>query len=146
MSQAYMVQLFAECKHDSTSRLCVDDPNEIVVIVMLIGTALVIKGCLTIITFGIKLPGKLIPNPTLLNTRLRYLEKLTSLAGIFIPSLVVGACFGRIAGLAMEWIEHSHPNLPIFDVCRGTECVVPGLYAMVSFVCMTLPVVSRQAS
>lgn len=128
---AYESQLFAECKHDSTSRLCVDDPSEIIGIVMLIGTALVIKGCLTIITFGIKLPGKLAANTTRL-TKSRRQEELTASAGIFIPSLVVGACFGRITGLAMEWIEHTHPNLPIFDVCRGTECIVPGLYAMVS--------------
>lgn len=54
------------------------------------------------------------------------------IAGIFIPSLVVGACFGRIVGLVMELIEHKYPDLPIFDVCRGAECIVPGLYAMVS--------------
>jgi chloride channel 3/4/5 len=51
-------QLFAECKHDSSSRLCVDHPSEITGIIMLIGTALIVKGCLTIITFGIKLPGE----------------------------------------------------------------------------------------
>lgn len=33
-------------------------------------------------------------------------------AGIFIPSLVVGACFGRIVGLAMEWIQYQYPSLP----------------------------------
>ena len=32
----------------------------------------------------------------------------------------------------MEWIEQYHGNLPIFDVCRDRECIVPGLYAMVS--------------
>lgn len=31
----------------------------------------------------------------------------------------------------MEWIEFSHPNMRIFDVCRETDCIVPGLYAMV---------------
>jgi hypothetical protein len=35
-------------------------------------------------------------------------------------------------GLAMEWIEFTHPNMTIFDVCRETDCIVPGLYAMVS--------------
>ncbi len=58
-------------------------------------------------------------------------------AGIFIPSLVVGACFGRIVGLAMEWIQYQYPSLPIFDVCRDSECIVPGLYAMVSRRCPT---------
>jgi hypothetical protein len=35
-------------------------------------------------------------------------------------------------GLAMEWIEFTHPNMTIFNVCRDTDCIVPGLYAMVS--------------
>lgn len=60
------VQLFAECKHDSTSRLCVDRLSEITGIILLIGTALIIKGCLTIITFGIKLPGvSTLPHPNM---------------------------------------------------------------------------------
>jgi chloride channel 3/4/5 len=32
----------------------------------------------------------------------------------------------------MEWIEFTHPNMSIFNVCRDTDCIVPGLYAMVS--------------
>ncbi|WRT68309.1 uncharacterized protein IL334_005285 [Kwoniella shivajii] len=103
-----VASLFEECNSSSTSRLCVDHPHEIASVVWSIGTALLIKGCLTIITFGIKLP-----------------------AGIFIPSLVVGACFGRIVGLLMEYIEYTYPSLMIFDVCRETDCIVPGLYAMV---------------
>lgn len=35
----------------------------------------------------------------------------------------------------MEYIEYSHPTLGIFDVCRETDCIVPGLYAMVSLPC-----------
>ncbi|WVQ99955.1 hypothetical protein IAU59_007098 [Kwoniella sp. CBS 9459] len=103
-----VASLFKECSTSSTSPLCVNHPHEIASVVWSVGTALVIKGCLTIITFGIKVP-----------------------AGIFIPSLVVGACFGRIVGLIMEYIEFMHPSLPIFDVCRDTDCIVPGLYAMV---------------
>ena len=50
-------QLFAECKPDSNSPLCVEHPDEIGKVISLVGLALVIKGCLTIVTFGIKLPG-----------------------------------------------------------------------------------------
>lgn len=32
----------------------------------------------------------------------------------------------------MEWIEFTYPYLPIFRVCDTTECIVPGMYAMVS--------------
>lgn len=104
--------------------LCVEEPHEIGRVIGLIAFALVIKGALTIITFGIKLPGK--------SAVLWLVRTLMPIAGIFIPSLVVGACFGRIVGLGMEYIEYSHPDLHIFDVCRETDCIVPGLYAMVS--------------
>ena len=50
-------QLFAECKADSNSPLCVEHPDDIGRVIGLVGLALIIKGCLTIVTFGIKLPG-----------------------------------------------------------------------------------------
>ncbi|ORY35468.1 putative voltage-gated chloride channel [Naematelia encephala] len=103
-----VASLFAECRSDLSSSLCVDHPRQVYGVISMLGAALLVKGALTIITFGIKLP-----------------------AGIFIPSLVVGACFGRIVGLSMEWIEWRYPLLPIFGVCRDTDCIVPGLYAMV---------------
>lgn len=60
--------LFAECKSGSRNThegLCVlNPPEQAIPVITAIGVALVIKGALTIITFGIKLP-----------------------AGIFIPSL-----------------------------------------------------------
>lgn len=31
----------------------------------------------------------------------------------------------------MEWIEYTYPDLPIWGICQDTECIVPGLYAMV---------------
>ena len=40
--------------------------------------ALFVKGLLTVITFGLRVP-----------------------AGIFVPSMAVGACFGRIVGVLM---------------------------------------------
>lgn len=105
-----VAKLFSECRTDSPSPLCVDSGYNIGPIVSAIGMALLIKASLTIITFGVVLP-----------------------AGIFIPSLVIGACFGRIVGIYMEWIEFNYPSLPIFDACRlsADACVVPGIYAMV---------------
>lgn len=105
-----VAKLFAECSIDSTSSLCVDSSFSVGPIISVIGTALLIKASLTIITFGVVLP-----------------------AGIFIPSLVIGACFGRIVGILLELFEHHHPNVPIFDTCRAdtSPCVVPGIYAMV---------------
>ncbi|KAG8904478.1 hypothetical protein FRB99_001690 [Tulasnella sp. 403] len=102
--------LFAECRAgDSHEGLCLLPDESPGPIVSAIALALIVKGGLTIITFGIKLP-----------------------AGIFIPSLGVGACMGRIVGIGMQHLQQTHPHWPMFDVCRGDlNCIVPGVYAMV---------------
>lgn len=102
--------LFAECrKGDWHEGLCVSSPEHIMPVARAIGVALVAKGALTIVTFGIKVP-----------------------AGIFIPTLGVGACFGRILGLGVQYLQWKHPHWSIFRACHGDEnCIVPGLYAMV---------------
>jgi chloride channel 3/4/5 len=103
--------LFAECRAgDSHGGLCVIDSSNMRPVAKAIGTALLVKGALTIVTFGIKVP-----------------------AGIFIPTLGVGACAGRILGLGVQWLSWERPDLWIFDSCRGAKsnCVVPGVYAMV---------------
>ncbi|KAG9122291.1 hypothetical protein FRC07_001406 [Ceratobasidium sp. 392] len=91
--------------------LCVapDKAEDVAAVARAIGVALVVKGVLTIVTFGIKLP-----------------------AGIFIPTLGVGACFGRIVGLGMQRLYWTHPNLAMFNVCNNDPwCVNPGAYAMI---------------
>ena len=105
--------LFAECREGfSHSGLCVVDPSSIQhvwPVLQAIFTAMVVKTLLTIVTFGIKVP-----------------------AGIFIPTLGVGACAGRIMGTVMHWLQLNYPDNSVFRVCRGdANCVVPGLYAMV---------------
>ncbi|KAI5123892.1 hypothetical protein M0805_005708 [Coniferiporia weirii] len=104
--------LFSECRSDNDSHegLCPRDPIAMAMpMAQSIGIALVVKGALTIVTFGIKLP-----------------------AGIFIPTLGVGACFGRILGIGVQYLQVRHPHLPMFSVCNGdVDCVIPGLYAMV---------------
>lgn len=115
-------QLFVECGKHSDSPLCFERPADAARVVTAIGYTLIAKGALTIVTFGIKLPGEI---PT------RRCLILTTIAGIFIPSLAVGACFGRIVGLCMEYIQYNNPQLAIFDVCKDTDCVLPGLYSMV---------------
>lgn len=102
--------LLSECEPGDLSDLCIVDPDRISSVVGAIGTALLVKGCLTIVTFGIKVP-----------------------AGIFIPTLGVGACAGRILGLGVQWMSWVHPDSWVFNTCRGEkgQCVVPGVYAMV---------------
>ena len=104
--------LFAECDAQSDhDGLCPRNPASAAAALSLsIGVALIVKGFLTIITFGIKVP-----------------------AGIFIPTLGVGACFGRILGIGVEYLQIKYPNSPIFASCQSTKaCIIPGLYAMVS--------------
>ncbi|KAK7057143.1 chloride channel protein [Favolaschia claudopus] len=107
--------LFSECRTGSGnthSGLCVVDPGSFAhvwPVVEAILVAMIVKGALTVITFGIKLP-----------------------AGIFIPTLGVGACAGRILGIGMQWMLHKNPEARLFRACGGDlDCIIPGLYAMV---------------
>ncbi|KAJ7770176.1 chloride channel [Mycena maculata] len=108
-------KLFAECRTGSGnthSGLCVVDPGSVEhvwPVVQAILVAMVVKGALTIVTFGIKVP-----------------------AGIFIPTLGVGACAGRVLGIGMQWIMIRNPDSRLFQACGGDmDCIIPGLYAMV---------------
>ncbi|GBE80600.1 hypothetical protein SCP_0303150 [Sparassis crispa] len=105
-------KLFCECAPGAadTHGLCVlDPPQHALPVIRAILVAMLIKGALTVVTFGIKLP-----------------------AGIFIPSLAVGACAGRIVGILVQWLQFTYPDSPVFAACKGDlDCVIPGLYAMV---------------
>ncbi|CAH1797441.1 unnamed protein product [Owenia fusiformis] len=72
--------------------------------------ALIFKMVITVFTFGIKVP-----------------------AGLFIPSMAVGAIAGRMIGIGVEQLVVTHRLAPVFkDMCKtGQTCVTPGLYAMV---------------
>ncbi|KAG9009352.1 hypothetical protein FRB94_012169 [Tulasnella sp. JGI-2019a] len=103
--------LFAECTPggDTHGGLCINEGDSLKPVIGAIALALVVKGALTVVTFGIKLP-----------------------AGIFIPSLGVGACLGRIVGIGIQSLQWKHPDLAIFNRCSGDGgCVIPGVYAMV---------------
>jgi len=94
--------LFAECRTGSGndhSGLCVLDPGSFIAvwpIIQSILVAMIVKGVLTIVTFGIKVP-----------------------AGIFIPTLGVGACAGRVLGIAMQYFQYNYPDIRLFQVCNG---------------------------
>ncbi|TPX50469.1 hypothetical protein SeLEV6574_g00870 [Synchytrium endobioticum] len=70
----------------------------------------VVKASLTAVTFGVRVP-----------------------AGILIPSMAVGACTGRVVGMAAQFMQELHPTWWIFASCPpdGAQCVTPGTYAMV---------------
>jgi chloride channel 3/4/5 len=73
--------------------------------------ALIAKLVFTIFTFGIKVP-----------------------AGLFVPSLAMGAIAGRLLGIKVEYFTYSLQQIypdSIWDCQIGRDCVMPGLYAMV---------------
>ncbi|EKM81010.1 hypothetical protein AGABI1DRAFT_37258 [Agaricus bisporus var. burnettii JB137-S8] len=106
--------LFSECRPHSNNNpsLCIADRSsfeESWNVSRSIFTAMIIKGALTLVTFGIKLP-----------------------AGIFIPTLGVGACAGRIMGIWIQWMQHQNPGFGPARACgEDGDCIIPGLYAMV---------------
>ncbi|CAG8445792.1 5586_t:CDS:10 [Diversispora eburnea] len=108
--------LFSECSQESKSSelagLCVTKPEEVKPIIYLLLVALISKFLTCIITFGIRTP-----------------------AGIFIPSLLIGACIGRMLGLAVQWLTWTYPYssffTPLCDPHETNNCIIPGVYAMV---------------
>jgi chloride channel 3/4/5 len=103
--------LFSECHKgtgNANSSLCVLDPStfqNIWPVIRALLVAMFVKAALTVVTFGIKLP-----------------------AGIFIPSLGVGACAGRVLGIVMRWMQYQIPESRLFEACKGDldcECLHP---------------------
>ncbi|RXK39132.1 chloride channel, other eukaryote [Tremella mesenterica] len=51
-------------------------------------------------------------------------------AGIFVPSMAVGATFGRMMGILMKALQQSYPEAPLFAACQpDVPCITPGTYA-----------------
>ncbi|KAJ2975347.1 hypothetical protein NUW58_g8381 [Xylaria curta] len=110
-----LLNLAAPCENDEKDDelgLCVSSIDGIPGVIATLGAAFVIKGFLTIITFGIKAP-----------------------AGIYVPSMVVGGLMGRIVGHLVQWIVLRFPHWAIWGACplvqEGT-CVQPGVYALIA--------------
>jgi len=93
--------------------LCPKNINDIFGVVERLTVAFFIKGILTIITFGIKVP-----------------------AGIYVPSMVVGGLMGRIIGHLVQWTVLRFPTATIFGDCAahasGASCITPGVYALIA--------------
>lgn len=76
-----------------------------------LGVAFLVKGVLTIATFGLK-----------------------ALAGIYIPSMVVGGLLGKIVGHAVQLSVATFFQLSLLLGCKDRKdigCVVPGVYAII---------------
>ncbi|KAJ8108036.1 hypothetical protein ONZ43_g6547 [Nemania bipapillata] len=102
--------LFTDCRLvlDDPFALCKTGAASASTIVLLI-FASILGFFLAAVTFGLQIP-----------------------AGIILPSMTIGALFGRAVGIIMEIWQHNHPQFFAFSTCDpDVPCVTPGVYAII---------------
>ncbi|PHH75360.1 hypothetical protein CDD80_2457 [Ophiocordyceps camponoti-rufipedis] len=101
-----MEQLFLECEAGADHHgLCESDRR--VANVASLALATVLRIFLVIISYGCKVP-----------------------AGIFVPSMAIGASFGRTVGILVQALHEANPTGLFFSACKVDEpCITPGTYA-----------------
>ncbi|UJO21187.1 putative chloride channel protein, partial [Fulvia fulva] len=98
--------LFLECEgtHDY-DKLC--DKSNRWHMVLSLAIATVLRIFLVIISYGCNVP-----------------------AGIFVPSMAIGASFGRMVGILVQALHESFPDAAFFAACKpDVPCITPGTYA-----------------
>ncbi|KAI1316774.1 hypothetical protein EDD11_009512 [Mortierella claussenii] len=107
-SPELLANLFRECDGGANYHgLC--DKGGVTLRIFSLLSASGVKGLLTILTFGLAIP-----------------------TGIFMPSMVIGALFGRALGMLVQAWQQNHPGFWLFRSCLpDVPCVTPGSYAMV---------------
>ena len=98
--------LFLECEgSEDYHGLCEPDRRFWNIVSLILATML--RVFLVIISYGCKVP-----------------------AGIFVPSMAIGASFGRTVGIIVQAIHEANPTSPFFAACKPDEpCITPGTYA-----------------
>ncbi|KAK4176008.1 putative chloride channel protein [Triangularia setosa] len=98
--------LFLECEGaEDYHGLCEADHRLRNVISLLLAT--VIRIFFVIISYGCKVP-----------------------AGIFVPSMAIGASFGRTVGIIVQALHEANPQSVFFSTCQpDVPCITPGTYA-----------------
>ncbi|WFD29995.1 glycerol ethanol, ferric requiring protein [Malassezia sp. CBS 17886] len=106
MTEALEV-LFRQCEGTSDSNvLCQSRSQWAMVGLLLVATAL--RFVLVTLSYGCKVP-----------------------AGIFVPSMAIGATFGRMVGILVKALQTAHPTWNMFASCPvGEPCITPGTYAV----------------
>lgn len=103
--------LFAECSSENYDRfgLCVTGSASSFGLVATLLVAAVLAFFLACLTFGLEIP-----------------------AGIILPSVAIGALYGRALGILFRMWQESFPNVFLFANCEpDIPCVTPGLYAII---------------
>ncbi|KAL8806004.1 MAG: hypothetical protein Q9223_004695 [Gallowayella weberi] len=109
-SSELVYMLFAECKYvtDDQLGICKTGAAYAGVIVLLL-VAAALGFILASLTFGLQIP-----------------------AGIILPSMAIGALYGRAFGIIAEVWQGNHPDALIFASCEpDVPCITPGTYAII---------------
>ncbi|KAF9069790.1 chloride channel [Rhodocollybia butyracea] len=108
-SSELVASLFVECDGGDFHGLC--NPTAMWENVFLLLISAAIKLAFTAWTFGMMVP-----------------------AGIFLPTIAIGACIGRAVGMLTQAIQTTYPNAWIFLSCPPdptVRCVSPGFYSVI---------------
>ncbi|KAF2838655.1 CLC voltage-gated chloride channel [Patellaria atrata CBS 101060] len=98
--------LFQECEGGHDYDMICERKNRWAMVTSL-AIATIIRIFLVIITYGCKVP-----------------------AGIFVPSMAIGASFGRMVGILVQALHEAAPNSNFFAGCEpDVPCITPGTYA-----------------
>ncbi|KAL2438387.1 chloride channel protein [Exophiala dermatitidis] len=101
-----MELLFRECEADNDYNGLCEHKNRPMLIASLLFATLM-RIFLVIISYGCKVP-----------------------AGIFVPSMAIGASFGRTLGIIVQWLYETFPDSRFFSACQpDVPCITPGTYA-----------------
>ena len=109
-SSEVVYMLFAECSAviDDRFGICKTGAASTGVIVLLLEASL-LGFLLASITFGLQIP-----------------------AGIILPSMAIGALYGRALGMIVEIWQANHASSFIFSACQpDVPCITPGTYAVI---------------
>ncbi|MCJ1337344.1 hypothetical protein MMC09_002626 [Bachmanniomyces sp. S44760] len=102
--------LFAECAAISDDQFGICETGAAYAgLISLLILAAVIGFVFASITFGLQIP-----------------------AGIILPSMAIGALYGRALGIIMEIWQKTHPGALLFSTCeQDMPCITPGTYAII---------------
>ncbi len=109
-SSELVYTLFAECANltDDQLGICKTGAANAGVVVLLV-EASAVGFLLASITFGLQVP-----------------------AGIILPSMAIGALYGRAVGIIVQVWQGNHSNALIFATCEpDIPCITPGTYAII---------------
>ncbi|KAL1745857.1 chloride channel [Schizophyllum fasciatum] len=111
-----VANLFQECDQNRGDYHGLCNPTALWENVFLLSLTAAIKLVLTSWTFGMMVP-----------------------AGIFMPTIAIGACLGRVMGLIMQDVQKWYPEFWMFTSCPpdpSVRCISPGFYAVVGAAAM----------